>query len=491
MRAAAALLWLALAAQAPAQTRVVALPGKSPLVNFRIVFLTGAAADPADKPGLASLTAAMLAQGGTRKLTYPQIVDALFPLAASVAHQVDKEMTTFSAVTHADNLEAFYGLLRPMLLEPGWRPDDLQRLRDDHVNFLRVTLRGNNDEELGKEVLYNQIYRGHPYGRHNAGAVAGLRKITVDDLQRFYRAHYTRRNLILGLAGGYPAQFLERVKKDFETLPASGAAPAPLPQPAAIAGTRVTMIEKDTRSVAISLGFPIRVRRGHPDFLPLLVAQSWLGQHRSSGGRLYQSIREDRGLNYGDYAYIEYFPGGMFQFEPDPNLARHQQIFQLWLRPLEPPTAHFTLRLALYEVDKLLREGIPAEEFERTRAFLSRSVNLLTKTKIAELGYAIDSLYYGIPGYTSYVKSGLAKLTREDVQRAVRRHWRTENLEIVIIARGAEDLKKRLLAGEASPMRYNAPKPDEILREDKIVESRKIPLAPDAVRIVPVERIFE
>src|ERR1035441_10605569 len=72
------------ACAAMAQMRVTQLPGKSPLITFRIVFTTGPAADPADKPGLAYLTAHMLAEGGTRSLTYRQIVDAMFPMAASV-----------------------------------------------------------------------------------------------------------------------------------------------------------------------------------------------------------------------------------------------------------------------------------------------------------------------------------------------------------------------------------------------------------------------
>ncbi|MGU9560675.1 hypothetical protein ACQXW1_18255, partial [Lactiplantibacillus pentosus] len=76
------------------------------------------------------------------------------------------------------------------------------------------------------------------------------------------------------------------------------------------------------------------------------------GQHRSSNSYLYGQIREKRGLNYGDYAYIEYFPRGMYQFEPDPNLARKMQIFQIWIRPVEPQNANFALRAALYEYDK-------------------------------------------------------------------------------------------------------------------------------------------
>ena len=202
-------------------------------------------------------------------------------------------------------------------------------------------------------------------------------------------------------------------------------------------------------------------------------------------------MRELRGLNYGDYAYIEYFPRGMFGFEPDPNLGRRSQIFQIWIRPVEPQTAHFSLRLALFEFDKLVRQGLTPADFEQWRSFVVKNVNLLTKTKDAELGYAIDSLYYGIPDYNRYVKEGLAKLTVADVNRAIRRHLQTENLNIVIVAKDSEALRKKLLANEPSPMTYNSPKPKEILEEDKAVERFKLNLTPGAIRIVPVGTVFE
>ncbi len=156
------------------QMRIVALPGNSPVVTLRLVFTTGAARDPEDKPGLARLTAEMLAGGGSKDLTYKQIVDVFFPMAASVGSQVDMEMTTFSGATHVDNLEAYYKLFRAMLLDPGWREDDFKRLKDSAINSLRVGLRGNNDEELGKEVLLSELYRGTPYGHYSLGAVSAL-----------------------------------------------------------------------------------------------------------------------------------------------------------------------------------------------------------------------------------------------------------------------------------------------------------------------------
>src|ERR1700674_2193447 len=80
------------------------LPNRSPLVTFRIIFMTGAAYDPAGKEGVAALTAAMLAQGGTRTMSYEQIVEAMYPMATSFDSQIDKEMTVVTGTTHVDNL---------------------------------------------------------------------------------------------------------------------------------------------------------------------------------------------------------------------------------------------------------------------------------------------------------------------------------------------------------------------------------------------------
>ena len=167
-----------LSAPLPAKTRKVSskmatvlLPSASPLVSFRLLFNTGAASDPKGKEGVAALTAAMISDGGSQRLTYAQIVNAMYPMATRFNSQVDKEMTAFYGTTHLDNLNKYYELIKDMLLNPGWREDDFNRLREDAINFLKVNLRQNNDEELGKEILYNEIYEGHQYGHHSVGTV--------------------------------------------------------------------------------------------------------------------------------------------------------------------------------------------------------------------------------------------------------------------------------------------------------------------------------
>jgi zinc protease len=221
-----------------------------------------------------------------------------------------------------------------------------------------------------------------------------------------------------------------------------------------------------------------------------LVA-SYFGQHRSSNSFLYGRLRELRGLNYGDYAYIEYFPRGMFQFEPDPNLARASQIFQIWIRPVEPQNANFALRATLYEYDKLVKNGLDQKTFEETRNFLAKYTNILTQTKDAELGYALDSRYYGIPNFNQYMKTALSKLTLADVNRAIKTHLASNKMRVVMITKDAEGLRDDIVNNKPATITYAAPKPEALLSEDKIIFTYPIRVKASDVTITPINRVFE
>jgi zinc protease len=470
----------------------VLLPNSSPLVSFRLLFNAGPASDPKGKEGVAALTAAMISDGGSRTMSYEQIVDAMYPMATEFHSQVDKEMTVFYGATHVDNLHKYYQIISGMLLDPGWREDDFKRLREDAVNFLKVNLRGSNDEELGKEALYNFIYEGHPYGHMNTGTVESLEKLTLEDVKKFYRDNYTLANFVLGLAGGYPKEFEAKIVADLAAKLQTGQqSKLSLPQPEKINGLEMQVIDKDTAGTAISLGFPISVIRSDADWPALLVMQSYFGQHRSSNSYLYQRLRAIRGLNYGDYAYIEYFPRGMFQFHPDPNLDRRQQIFQVWIRPVELKNGLFALRTGLYELNKIVTNGMSREDFEATRQFLTKYVNVLTKAQDEQLGYALDSKYYGIPDFGEYVRGALAKLTLEDVNRVIKKCLQADNVKIIVVTKDGEAFKQAAVANKPSPISYTAPPGKEILDEDKIIESYKLNFNPKRVDVVPVDQVFQ
>jgi zinc protease len=479
--------------EAAVPVSIVAQPSaSSPLVDVAFVVHAGAAMDPEGKKGLASLTAAMIAQGGSTTHTIQEINDAMYPIAASFDAQVDKEMTRLAGQVHRDNLDTWYDLISGQLLSPGWRDQDFRRVKTQLINSIRTSLVANNDEELGKEVLYSEIYgAGHPYGSLNLGHLRDLEAITLADVKKFHQDYYTVSNITVGLGGGYGEGFPARVGSDLQRLPTGARMRPEVPPAPAPAGNSAVIVEKETPAVAVSLGFPIELRRGDPDWLALWLARSYLGEHRSTNAQLFQRIREERGMNYGDYAYIEYFPRGMFQFHPDTNLARQQQIFQVWIRPVRNNNdAHFATRTAVYELQKLIDEGMSESDFEATRSFLSKFVSLLTDGQSRQLGYEIDSQYYETGRFSEYVRDGLAQLTLEDVNRVIRENLTTDKMQYVFVSRDAADLRRRLIDDAPSPIGYDSEKPPELLQEDRDIASLPLDFAPGSVRVVPSSEVF-
>jgi len=290
-----------------APTKEIVLQTPSPLVRFKLLFATGSADDPEGKYGLAALTASMMTEAGSTEMPFDEITRALFPLAASFSAQVDRDMTVFTGVAHREGLDRLLEIALPQLVSPGYREDDFRRVREQHLSALTQDLRSNNEEELGKERLQELCFAGTPYGHTTLGSVSGLDAITLDDVKTFAARHYTLANLTLGVAGDVPAEGHERLKVALGRLPEGQPRLAYPVTGEMLAGLNVELLAKETRSVAVSFGHPIAVRRGDPDFVPLWLARAWLGEHRASNGRLYHRIREVRGMNYGDYAYIEAF----------------------------------------------------------------------------------------------------------------------------------------------------------------------------------------
>ena len=466
---------------------------KSPLprVEVKLLFAAGSAHDPAGKEGLAALTARMISDGGSSDLRIDEIKKALFPVAASFDGRVDREVTIFTGVVHKDAWTTFADAALPQLVSPGFRDDDFRRIKDAQKNALVQNLRNSNEEELGKERLQQRIYAGTPYGHPVLGTVAGLDAITLDDVKAFAKTAYTRAALTVGVAGDVPADLEARVRADVAKLPAGPA----LPAPAGVMGRKpsgidVDIVKKETRSTGISFGFPIDVTRSHPDFAALSVARSWLGEHRSSSSHLYQRIREVRGMNYGDYAYIEAFPGGMFRMLPEAGVPRRSQLFEIWIRPVMPQNAHMALRVAIAELDKLVSEGLSEEDFQTTREYLMKNVYLLTATQDARLGTEFDQKWYGLPDYVTDMRAKLGKLTRADINAAVKRHLQAKDLSIVAVTKDAEALKAALVADEFSPIKYDGEKPKALLDEDKVIGARKLGIKAEAVTITPVEDVF-
>ena len=480
-----------LAAQGGAVPTVFLPVTNDPNVVVKLWFKVGSQNDPKNQEGLAALTASLVAEGGTRDRTYSQVLEQLYPLAASYSASVDKEMTVLGGAVYRESAPAFARLLTDAILNPGFRPEDFERLKSRTLDTLEKTLRYSSDEELGKAALYERVFAGTPYQHLALGTVASLKRITLDDVRRFHAAQFTRDNVTLALGGAYEADLEKTLHTSLRQLPAGKTETVAAPVGRPISGRQVVLVQKPGPATAISLGYPIDVQRGSREFYALWLANSWLGEHRNSSGHLYQFIREARGLNYGDYSYIEAFPHGGQRLMPPTGVGRRQQLFEVWIRPVPEGRALFALRAALREIERLRAQGLTREQFEAQRSFLKKYCLQFATDTEARLGYAVDDRFYGLDGHLARFRRVMDELTLEDVNAAVRKYLQVDNLVIALVTADAEGLKHALAADTPSPIDYGPiQKPAEILAEDKEIEHYPLRVHAENVSIIPVDDMF-
>jgi zinc protease len=493
------LLALGACEKAPENTVVLYEP-ESPFITFDIWVKVGSQNDPAGKEGLAALTANLLSDGSTTQDSYNEILEKLYPMAAGYGYNVDKEMTVFTGRIHKDNLEAYYELFRNHLLSPAFDEDDFERVKTQMMNYLERTRRYGRDEELTKELLFSMAYAGTPYEHPEEGYVQSVASITLDDVKDFYSQYYLANNLVVGVGGGFPDGFVDRVRADFIGLPEGTVPAVSMSQPAMPEGIHVLLVEKPTDATPISIGFPIALLRSDPEFIGMMTANTWLGAHRESFSHLYQVIREARGMNYGDYSYIEAFPRGYATQQPRVNVARHHQLFEIWIRPISstaPGNLHdrtlFATRAALRELKALVDNGMSEETLAETQQYLRNYTINWGNTVSRRLEYRVDDAFYGLrgDGFLASIRPGLAALDLNDVNAAIKRYLQYDNLYIVMITRDAEGMKQKLLSGAPTSITYNSEKSAEHMAEDEIIASFPIPVQEQNITIIGINDVFE
>ncbi len=465
---------------------------ESPLISFRIQFRVGSVNEPKGKEGINLLTARLIAEGGYGDVTYKEMLEKLYPIAGEIRVTADKEVTTFIADIHKDNLEKFWNIFEQVLTNPRMDENDFIRLRDLQINYIKNTLRRENDENLGKAYLQIMLYENHPYGWIEAGTVSSLNSITLNDVKNYYKKYYTQSNLTIGIAGDFSKEFLNKVRRDLSKLPLGKSNVVKLPKPQKIENIEVTLIEKKTPSTAISFGYPINITRAHKDFYALMVANSYLGEHRTFNGILMNKMRGDRGLNYGDYSYIENFIQDGGSTFPIPNIPRRQQYFSVWIRPVVNANRHFALRMAIREIENLIKDGIPEKDFEETRKFLINYSKLWVQTQSRRLGYLMDSEFYGTGYFIDEIAKQLPKLTKKDVDNAVRKYLNFQNMKVAMVTEGSSEFADDLKTNKVSPITYQHQNISKhILDEDRYIQKYPLKINEKKLKIVNAESVFE
>jgi zinc protease len=261
------------------------------------------------------------------------------------------------------------------------------------------------------------------------------------------------------------------------------------------------LVEKESDSTAVSMGLPWQLSRKDADWAAMSIARSAIGEHRQLNGRLMLRLREMRGLNYGDYAYIEHFEQeGGDAATAQTGRARRQQDFTVWLRPVRNDNRLFAVRAALYQLARSLQEEpFTQEELEQTKGFLDGYILLFDQTDARRLGYALDDAFYVMNDFLGEWRASLRGVTADQVNAAWRKWMDPSKLEIVMAGKDMAAVKKAILSGEPTPIAYQRDaagktpeKPAAQLAADKEMASFPFGAQGDEdVVVVPVVKMFE
>ncbi len=271
----------------------------NPIISLDLAFRGGAALDPRGKEGLAGFVAATIDEGAG-PYDSQAFQRRLEELAVRLSFDAGQDSVTGSLRTLTENRAAAFELLRLALTAPRFDPEPVERIRNQIVTGL---VRDADDPGyIAATALRRLLFPDHPYGRPSEGTPESLARITAEDLRRFVAERFGRDRLIVGVAGDITPDELGRLlDATFLDLPAS--APIDLPSDIEPRATGdLVVVERDIPQTVVAFGQG-GLRRDDPDFYAAHLVNHILGGG-SFSSRLYQDVREQRGLAYSVYTYL-------------------------------------------------------------------------------------------------------------------------------------------------------------------------------------------
>ena len=483
----ALLLPLVSCAQSKTERVVVLKKPGLPVVYFRVMISAGSAMDPTAKPGLAYFTANLLNKG-TTSYTRDQLEDKLSQIGAQIGISVDKEVVVITGKTLAEKVGEFYSIFREVLTAPTFAEDQVKKMQSeqlDRINGIRE-----DDSRLALGVFENKLFEGHRYGHLVEGTEEAIKRFTRDDAYRFYRDNYLQGNILAGLAGAVEDTLVERFEADLGKMP-SGQVVRSAAEPKVEKTRRVILVEKENRAqTQLRIGHVVDYNRTNPDYFPMRLLAAYLGENREAFGRLYQTVREQRGLAYGAYAYCEHFRPAGWSKLIDNGIVRNGQYFHMMTYPKEA-NGKFCIKLMLSEMTKLTTTQVSQDDIDRVQAYVANQYAFLMETPDKQLGMRLDELWYKMPTFVDKYQESINKVPHSELQSVALDHLHPDHVLIVAVVSNGEATKKELL-GIDTKLELPSGAQEGALKEiNDQIKAFDLDLKPEDIVIVKAREMFK
>ena len=245
---------------------------------------------------------------GTENRTAREIVEAFDDVGGELNAYTTKEYTCFYAKVIDENLPLAVEVIMDMLCRPKMSPSDLEK--EKQVVLEEISMCEDVPDELIHDCLAATIWPEHPLGKPILGTRTSIAGITREGLSDYYRRHYFPQNIVVAAAGNFLHKDLVNLLEEHASYLNPNAPLANWPQVELPYAERVNAIERPTEQLHMCLGFP-GLSWKSDSIYTLNVLNNIFGGGMSS--RLFQEVREERGLAYSIYSYSASFvPAGYF-----------------------------------------------------------------------------------------------------------------------------------------------------------------------------------
>jgi zinc protease len=407
---------------------------EQPAVSLRLLVRAGAAQDPIDRPGVASLAAMLLDQGtqGTKTRSAQDIAQSIDQIGGALGAGAGTDLTFVNAVVMKDSFDFALSLVSDVARYPAFAQEEIDRQRQQILSSLKVSYE--DPEYLANVVFDRLVYGFHPYGKPNSGTPESIGRLTRDDLIAFHKAYFAPNNAILAIVGDItPEEAFKGAQRAFgswERRPdATPLTPPSPPEPT----RRVVIVDRPGAvQTEIRVGH-LAVPRKHPEYLAVDLATKILGGEGSN--RLHRVLRSERGLTYGASADLETMrQAGDIVAETDTRSESTGEV----------------LRLVVDEYWKLQRERVGVGELEGAKDYLAGSFPLTIETPSDIALQVLNAVFYGLDlEELQTFRDRVTAVSVDDIQRVAKTYFKPDRLSIVLV--GDASVFAKQLAGAGFP----------------------------------------
>jgi predicted Zn-dependent peptidase len=396
------------------QVMYMSKPGV-PLVQANLVVKAGQVNDPDGRPGLASMTAAMLDEGAGERDAL-ELSEAIDFLGASIGVRSDKHSTTIALHTPVSRLDDALRLMADIALRPRFPAEELDRQRRQRLTAI---MQARDEPRTIAQVIYNRTLFGenHPYGIPDIGTAQSLQEMNTDDLRQFHQRFFVPNNATLIVVGDVSREEMTpKLEAAFASWRRDQVPTRQYADVDQVQQRRVILVDKPGAAQSrIQIG-RIGVDRKTADYYALVVMNTILGG--SFASRINQNLREDKGYTYGAVSRFDFnvLPGAFTALSSVQTSVTDKALVEF-----------FT------ELNGIL-EDVTEDEMTRARNFVALRYPSGFQA-VSQIAGRLGQLYmHDLPdGYfNEYIQQILA-VSKEDVLRVARRYIDPERVEVIVV----------------------------------------------------------